>query len=142
MAIQVNNLGGVLQDMGDLEGARARYERALGIDEGAYGPDHPQVAVSLNNLGGVLVEVGAVKEARARFERALQILRKSLGDRHPNTVTARRNLETLDLLERVGEMEGDEEMLAELKEALKGRREQMGGEGGRRGKKGPGRGKG
>ena len=38
---RVNNLGSVLRDLGDLAGARAAFERALTIDEAAYGPDHP-----------------------------------------------------------------------------------------------------
>jgi hypothetical protein len=40
----VNNLGRVFQDLGDLCCARAAFERALRIDEAAYGPDHPNVA--------------------------------------------------------------------------------------------------
>ena len=54
VAAYVNNLGGVLQDLGDLAGARAAYERALKIDEAIYGPDHPEVAIGVNNLGEVL----------------------------------------------------------------------------------------
>ncbi len=45
VAIDLNNLAGVLQDQGDLAGARERFERALEIDEAAYGPDHPTVAI-------------------------------------------------------------------------------------------------
>ena len=33
----------ILRDLGDLAGARPLQERALGIDEAAYGPDHPVV---------------------------------------------------------------------------------------------------
>jgi hypothetical protein len=41
----------VLQALGDLAGAKACYERALRIDEAAFGPDHPNVATDVNNLG-------------------------------------------------------------------------------------------
>ena len=54
MAIDLSNLGSVLQARGDLAGARPYYERALSITEAALGPDHPTVAVTLSNLGGVL----------------------------------------------------------------------------------------
>ena len=48
--IRVNNLGAVLRAQGELAGARAHYQRALRIDEAAYGPDHPEVATDVNNL--------------------------------------------------------------------------------------------
>jgi hypothetical protein len=49
-----SNLGGVLQALGDLEGARAQLERALAIWEAVLGPDHPTVATIRGNLGSVL----------------------------------------------------------------------------------------
>ena len=54
VAIRVNNLGSVLQDLGDSAGARAAFERALAIWTNAYGEDHPRVATAHNNLGSVL----------------------------------------------------------------------------------------
>lgn len=56
--------------MGDLGGAKAAYERALKIDEAAYGSEHPSVTRDVNNLGGVL---GDLAGAKAAFERALKI---------------------------------------------------------------------
>ena len=41
MAVWRNDLGGVLQDLGDLEGARAQLERALEISEAALVGRHP-----------------------------------------------------------------------------------------------------
>ena len=55
VATDVNNLGGVLQDLGDLAGARAAFERALAIFERVLGPDHPNtrtVRGNLESLGG------------------------------------------------------------------------------------------
>ena len=48
----------MLQDLGDLAGARAAFERALAIDEKTFGPDHPDVATDVNNLGMVLQDPG------------------------------------------------------------------------------------
>ena len=60
--------------LGDLDNARAAYERALKIDETAFGQDHPNVALRLSNLGGVLNAQGDLNGARAAFDRALQIV--------------------------------------------------------------------
>ncbi|MGH9792210.1 MAG: tetratricopeptide repeat protein, partial [Candidatus Acidiferrales bacterium] len=65
VATDVNNLGGVLKAQGDLKGANACYERALKIDEAAYGPDHPNIAIRVNNLGSVRVR--DMKGAVLRF---------------------------------------------------------------------------
>ena len=58
MADTLNNLGVVCPTRGTWPAARPLLERALGIDEAAYGPDHPEVATALNNLGIVLGELG------------------------------------------------------------------------------------
>ena len=89
----VNNLGSVLKDLGDLAGARAAYERALKIDEAAFGPDHPNVASDVNNLGSVLKDLGDLAGARAAFERALSIFEKFLPADHPNIRTVRGHFE-------------------------------------------------
>ena len=69
----MSNLGSVLHEMGDLTGAKAAYERALKIDEAAFGPDHPNVATAVNNLGLVLLDQADYMGAKAAFERALKI---------------------------------------------------------------------
>ena len=53
MAIRVNNLGGVLQDLGDLAGARAAYERALAINEKFLPPDHPHNQITRTSLAAL-----------------------------------------------------------------------------------------
>jgi tetratricopeptide (TPR) repeat protein len=85
----------VLQAHRDYAGARALFERALRIDEAAYGPDHPTVAIRLNNLGLALQAQGDFVNARVLYERALRIFRAALGDEHPSTQTVRQNLEGL-----------------------------------------------
>jgi hypothetical protein len=58
---------------GDLAGARAAIERALAIDEAAFGPDHPNVVIRVNNLGSVLQDLGDLAGARVALERVLAI---------------------------------------------------------------------
>jgi len=54
----LNNLGWALQKLGDPQEAKKNFERALKIEEKAYGPDHPEVAGTLNNLGRTLQNLG------------------------------------------------------------------------------------
>ena len=49
-----NNLGRVLQALGELPGARTQYERALQISEAALGPDHRQTRQVRRNLDDVV----------------------------------------------------------------------------------------
>jgi tetratricopeptide (TPR) repeat protein len=75
--------------------ARAAFERALKIDEKAFGPDLPNVARDVWWLGTLLRELGDLPGAKAAFERALQIFQKSLGDDHPMTRLVRGNIDSL-----------------------------------------------
>jgi tetratricopeptide (TPR) repeat protein len=95
VAIDVNNLGGVPQALGDMEGAKKMYKRALAIGEATYGPDHPDVALVVNNLGNVLQALGDPEGAKKIFEQALRIFTKYLGEDHPDTVTVQNNLDSL-----------------------------------------------
>ncbi|MEM1400180.1 MAG: tetratricopeptide repeat protein, partial [Pseudomonadota bacterium] len=87
-----NSLGYHLTTIGDLSGAKAAYERALRIDEAAYGPDHPNVATSINSLGFVLESEGDLSGAKAAYERALRIDEAAYGPDHPNVAIRVNNL--------------------------------------------------
>ena len=50
MAIFVNNLGEVLHDMGDLQGAKEYSEPALEILQNRLGKDHPDTKLVRKNL--------------------------------------------------------------------------------------------
>jgi tetratricopeptide (TPR) repeat protein len=93
VAIRASNLGSVLLELGDPEGAKAQIERALRIDEQVYGPEHPNVATDANNLGLALKALGDLEGAKAHIERALRILEKSLPEGHPSIGIVRENLE-------------------------------------------------
>lgn len=44
----------VLAFKGDYKEAESLFQRSLAIDEEAFGPDHPEVAVDLKNMGSLL----------------------------------------------------------------------------------------
>ena len=92
VAIDVNNLGGVLQALGELQESRECLERALKIDEKVHGPDHPRVAIRVSNLSGVLRDQGKLQEAKNYSERALLIDEKVYGSDHPNVAIDVNNL--------------------------------------------------
>ena len=98
-----NNLGFHLQDIADLAGAREAYERALAIDEEAYGPEHPN-ATHVNNLGLVLRALGDLAGARAAYERALAIDEQAYGPEHPNVAIRVNNLGSV--LRALGDVAG------------------------------------
>jgi tetratricopeptide (TPR) repeat protein len=82
--------------------ASARYgaaepllRRTLAIDEAAYGPDHPSVAIDLNNLAGLLQHTNRLAEAEPLIRRVVAIFEASLGEDHPDVATALNNLALL-----------------------------------------------
>ncbi len=107
-------LAEVLYNLGDLSGARAHCERALKIDETAYGPEHPKVATQVNNLGLVLRDLGDLSGARAHLERALKMVEDAYGPEHPKVATQVNNLGLV--LRDLGDLSGAR---AHLERALK-----------------------
>jgi tetratricopeptide (TPR) repeat protein len=103
-AITLSNLGGVLKELGDLQGAREHLERALAIGEQALGPDHPNVAIRVNNLGSVLRAMGDLHGAREHLERALAIDEQALGPDHPDVARDVNNLG--GVLQDLGDLHG------------------------------------
>jgi tetratricopeptide (TPR) repeat protein len=69
--------------------------RALAIDEKAYGPDHPKVAMRLNNLAQLLQATNRLAEAEPLMRRALAIDEKSYGPDHPDVARDLNNLARL-----------------------------------------------
>jgi tetratricopeptide (TPR) repeat protein len=92
LAGYINNLGAVLDELGDPGGAAACYRRALKIFEKHLGADHPNVGVLVNNLGAVLKLQGDLDGAKAQFERALKIDEAHAGPDHPDVAVGVNNL--------------------------------------------------
>jgi tetratricopeptide (TPR) repeat protein len=73
VAMAHTDLGIVLKELKDLDGARRHAERALAIDEELLGREDPIVATDAINLAGVLLSLGDLAGARRCAERALAI---------------------------------------------------------------------
>jgi len=91
-ATLLGNLGIYLLVSAQLTAARATLQRALAIQEAAYGPDHPQVAITLTNLGLVQKQLGELAAARATQQRALAIFEAAYGPDHPEVAVTLTNL--------------------------------------------------
>lgn len=95
-----NNIAGLLQSLGDLEGARASFERcieALGRSPAGESPEASRerrstLAGVLNNLGMLLVDLGELERAEDLERRALVLWRESTPPGHPAVATALNNL--------------------------------------------------
>ncbi len=64
-AMSLNNRGALLQDQGDLAGARLYYERALDICEKKLGLAHPNTQLVATNTASLLDELKLRDEAKA-----------------------------------------------------------------------------
>jgi eukaryotic-like serine/threonine-protein kinase len=91
----LHHLGGVQEDMGHYEEARALLERSLALQREALGPEHPGLAGSLNTLAHVLADAGQYEQARAYYEQALALKQAALGPEHPEVAAG---LSSLGLL--------------------------------------------
>ncbi len=56
IAVSLHELGSILQDKGDLDGAESQYRASLSMKRRIYGEDadHPGISASLHQLGLVL----------------------------------------------------------------------------------------
>jgi tetratricopeptide (TPR) repeat protein len=83
VAQSLNDLGGVLRELGELPAALDVHRRALAIRQARLGPDHLDVADSVASLAVVAGNLGDLPTARAAHERALAIREAGLGPSHP-----------------------------------------------------------
>ncbi len=76
----------------ELTVAREYLQRALTVEENAYGPNHPASASALANLGLVHLRLGELAAARDLQQRALTIFEKELGADHTEVALTLGNL--------------------------------------------------
>jgi len=91
----LNRAGAYLQVHARFTDAKGLLERALAIDEAAYGPSHQEVAISLSSLAMVLHDLGQPETARPLQERALAITETAHGPSHPDVAVHLSNLVTI-----------------------------------------------
>ena len=86
--------------------AEPLLRRALAIDEGSYGPDHPVVARRLNNLASLLKMMNRQGDVEPLLRRALAIDEGCYGPDHPEVARVLNNLALLlQETDRLGEAE-------------------------------------
>jgi len=96
-------VGQYLRQRAEYESAREVTERALGVFEAIYGPEHWLVATTLGNLGLVQQELGEFAAARASQQRALATKEALSGPEDPDIA---RTLENLGIVQaQLGEFE-------------------------------------
>ena len=102
----MNEVGLFLKSKALYSEAEPLMRRALSIDEGAYGSDHPDVARDLNNLAQLLQATNRLGEAEPLMRRALLIDEGSYGSDHPDVARDLNNLaQLLQATNRLGEAE-------------------------------------
>ncbi|NOR49311.1 MAG: tetratricopeptide repeat protein, partial [Methanosarcinaceae archaeon] len=104
----LNQTGLYLKGRAQFTEAKEMFKRALAIDEAAYGPDHPDVAIDVNNLGLVLQALGDMDSAKKMNERALAIAEAAYGPDHPQVAIRVNNLGII--LKDLGDLEGAKKM--------------------------------
>jgi CHAT domain-containing protein/Tfp pilus assembly protein PilF len=102
LATSLNNLGGVVQALGQPAKALPHYEQALAMNKKLYPKKrfpkgHPELAHSLNNLGGVREALGQPAKALPHYEQALAMRQKlypkeRFPDGHPQLAHSLNNL--------------------------------------------------
>ncbi|KAK3748337.1 hypothetical protein QZH41_008691, partial [Actinostola sp. cb2023] len=88
----LNRLGSTLEKLAQYDEAKSCFERALAINETAYGENHPSVGSVHNNLGATHQSMGQYDEAKSCFERALAINETAYGENHPSVGSVHNNL--------------------------------------------------
>ncbi|MFC2155118.1 tetratricopeptide repeat protein, partial [Acidobacteriota bacterium] len=87
-----NDLGLVLDNLGEYEKAISYFEKALSSDLETYGSEHPKVATYWNNLGVAWKALGKYEKAISYFEKALSSDLKTYGSEHPQVAIYWNNL--------------------------------------------------
>jgi tetratricopeptide (TPR) repeat protein len=96
-AIVDNAVGPVHGIRGEYDAALTRFERAVRIWEGQFGPEHPRVGVLHNNIGVVHKSRGDLAATLTHQKRALEVLSAAYGPEHPEIATLLGNLGNVEV---------------------------------------------
>jgi len=120
-ALSLENVGVVLENLGQFHRAREHHQEASAMFERTLGPDHPRTGGALGNLAGTLRSIGDAEAALPVAERSLAICVAVYGRQHPETAGALTKLAFV--LADLGE---SEEARRRLEDALSIREETLG----------------
>lgn len=110
------SLGNVLLCSGDLEGARALYQRVLDNDAAMFPEDDPRVQRVRGNLATVMNNLGDRAQARELQEKVLDVLLRTLGPDHREVQYARICL--ANTLRSLSELEVSRALLEKAREVF------------------------
>ena len=92
VAVSYGNVGVLLQETGDLEGAQEAFEKCLAIRQVELPESHPELADTRSNLAFILMLKGSFERAEAEFLKCLDYYEAVMGKDHPETGRIRHNL--------------------------------------------------
>ena len=95
IVIALDELGGLLNDVGRLPEATNVLHRAISMSRGLVGNDHPLTAGTMRRLGIVYADLGKYLEAERLLVAATENLIRQLGAEDPRALRCRHNLATL-----------------------------------------------
>lgn len=113
----LNLLGLVLAAQARYADSEPFYKRALEVDRGIHGPDHPDVAAIIGNLANLYRTQHRYAEAEPLYEQALKIQKQALGPDDPDVATSLnglalvyhaqgRDAEAIELYEQAAAIDG------------------------------------
>ena len=91
-AFLANQLTRPLGLLGSFSEAKRLMERAIEINEQAFDPNHPTLAVSYSNLATVETDLGNLTEAKRLMQRAIEIDEQAFDPNHPTLAVKYSNL--------------------------------------------------
>jgi serine/threonine-protein kinase len=103
LAAVLTNLANTKLQLEDYDGVAQQLQRALGILQGLYAPDHSDIQVVLSSLGRFYYSTGRIRESMRLFEQIIATSRNGGSARRPLEATAQELLG--QLLRDVGNFE-------------------------------------
>jgi tetratricopeptide (TPR) repeat protein len=91
-ATQYNNIGALLDKLGDVDGALKEFIKARDAFETSCGRGHPLTATAYNNIGGILRKQGHLEGALTEYFKVLSVQEKVLGKYHKETAQTLNNI--------------------------------------------------
>ncbi len=88
----LGNLSNTLRNLGRPDDALQAIQRAIGIQQEHFDPNHPTLATSYSNLAMILRHLGRLDDALQSMQRAIGIEEKHFDPNHPTLATGYSNL--------------------------------------------------